>query len=454
MEVFWSKLAALCAKYWYRPITILVVVFVLFVVLAYMLASVDLKALTIGKVGIAAGACIGVFAIWLHLVRPPIPDRGKIGFVVAITGEDKAHTIQIRSDFISSLRSELEQLGPTLPVQVIELPGWHAQRIIDSDSARKYVRQCRAHFLVFGTARLRIVGKREVHALTIRQVAIHKPVPQNVSDELSREVTEIFPTRLNLDRENDLIGLEVTSRWLGYASQYFIAMAALLSGDYELSERILVKLSRSKALASLKAIPGVAKLRGLVPQRLGDLYLVRSRIAYVHWRHSRAIADVEEMNSFLEQFNKIRPGLPQYHLPKAIWSFVVHRNLPEARAHVMKCRGTSDATWRYSLAFLDAYHGRVDAAIVQYKKAFSRRINLESIFEIEEFLTWILECEPDKYQLYFLLGMLNLIAKEDPEAALRDFRCFVEGATADGSGRFRAQLPLAEGYISAYSRPI
>ena len=57
----------------------------------------------------------------------------------------------------------------------------------------------------------------------------------------------------------------------------------------------------------------------------------------------------------------------------------------------------------------------------------------------------MLEEEPDKVQLHFFLGLINLSAKGDLEAAGRDSRNFSD---AQGSHQFQEERSLAERYLN------
>jgi hypothetical protein len=45
--------------------------------------------------------------------------------------------------------------------------------------------------------------------------------------------------------------------------------------------------------------------------------------------------------------------------------------------------------------------------------------------EVEDFILWVLEEEPDKVQLYYCLGLLNELFKEDHRQAIQDYNQFL-----------------------------
>jgi tetratricopeptide (TPR) repeat protein len=97
------------------------------------------------------------------------------------------------------------------------------------------------------------------------------------------------------------------------------------------------------------------------------------------------------------------------------------------------------------LAFLLAYKGSLTKALAEYKRASKRHLlNQRGLLEIEDFICWVVEKEPDKTQLHFCLGLINYFAKGDREQALHDFEKFLETTPSD---QFVEQRKLAEAYI-------
>lgn len=383
---------------------------------------------------------------WLIEHRVQKTKKGRIGIVVAVEAETEEERIRIQSDFIRQVRSILDAQDEVAKFDFIELPQHLVSKIKDTDSARKYVRKCRAQLLVFGAAAIRQVHGQDWHVLRLRQLVVHRAIKREISDAFSREMAQVFPDKINVGRENDLIGLQITSEWLSEAAKYFLAVAAMFSGDVGTAETFLEALHKSKRLARIKGIPGVAQLRSLVPQRLAEVYDVKSRLAFMRWRQTHALEQLELADSYAEKLRALVGYSYPYYLGKAIWLFVHEHDINGALEQIRKCRGQTDATWRYSEAFLRAYQGDLDATTRVYMKAFTRPINEKTIFEVEEFITWILAQEPDKYQLYFCLGLLNYKAKGDRQIALVDFQEFLNRAPRDE--HHRRAIELANSYIA------
>ena len=128
----------------------------------------------------------------------------------------------------------------------------------------------------------------------------------------------------------------------------------------------------------------------------------------------------------------------------------MHRDLETARSEIRACRNSQDAAWRYSEAFLHAYDGDLQRAYVSYRNAFDSPLNDRTVpTQCEEFIQAIIEEEPDRTWLYYCLGLINHRAKGDPEAAIKDFRRFVDEVDNE---RFARHVRYARRWIDEIER--
>ena len=87
------------------------------------------------------------------------------------------------------------------------------------------------------------------------------------------------------------------------------------------------------------------------------------------------------------------------------------------------------------------------SAITEYKKASSGYLpEMRLLDDIIEFIYWVIEKEPDKCQLYYCLGLINFLSKNDYSRALQEFELFLEITPTD---LFPDLIPSAEGYLNA-----
>lgn len=393
---------------------------------------------------------LGVFfvGIWYWSHRIPKTKKGKIGLIIAITSEEESDSKQISWDFVRSIQEILEDVKEFAPFEVIELPKFHAQKIIDPESAKKYVAACNGRFLVFGQAKRRKIASKEHHVLKLRGLVVHNPIPMDNSNAFAHEMNDVLPTNIGINCENDLKEFELTSLWFSESGKFIIGTAALLSGDYSLAQFLLEDLNgKSSELRKHKKAPGISKLLSLIPGRLADIYLATSRREFLSWRENRDIAHLENAKKYCDMYDKIIPNTLNHKLISAIWAFVNGRNIESAKNLLNSCKARfiQDSIWRFGVAFLEAYSGNLAKAEEQYNAGITLLSGHELPFEVEEFIEWVLQEEPNKYQLYYCLGIINEKAKNDLEAAKKDFLRFLELLE---DGKFAIQATIAERKIN------
>jgi hypothetical protein len=441
-----DRLWGLVIDYWHRPITIFGVILFTILSLFSLFTDIDINQISINEIILVLLILIILILSWYYTTKIPKSKKDKIGFVIALTSESEEEKRIIYNDLIKAVREILTNTQDLLKFDFIELPKWYSDSIKDNDDARKYLKKCKAHFLLYGEANVRKVKGKESHSIRIKQVVVHRPITMELSGLLSKEINKVFPGNISINREHELYGLEISSLWLSESVKYFISLAAFVSGDFRLAQSLLENIKRSRTLVKLKSkFPGIRKLKKLIPLRLADVFLAKAKLAYQQWRKTRNINYLVIMNDEIENHKKYNPKSYEYHLLKAIYFFVVNRDITNAKEILYKCKTFSDPTWRYSLAFLYAYTGKMEKAIWYYDKAFERPIDHNLPFEIEEFISWLIEEEPDKYQLHFCLGLINLKAKGDVQAAKKDFKNFL-GMSKDGE--FQETLDQAREYIA------
>ena len=385
---------------------------------------------------------LGVLLIvWYSLIRIPKCEKGKIGFVIALCSETDEQRQLVQEDFVKEIQAVLDQSRRVIDFDIKVLPKWHAEQIKNTEDAIRYSKSCRAHLLMYGDTRKRKISGKNQFVFRLRQTVLHKIIPINVSDKLAKDFGGIFPSKLQFDEDVQLEGMEIASNWMGEAAKYFIAMAAMVSGDYQFSETLLQNLTKSKLLLRIKGQKGVARIRTRAIERLTEIYLLLSKHILDSWGKEHNDSYMDELNAILNKMETInRQDHYIWKLRKAIWYFVKRGDVENAKRLILSCRGESDAIWRYSLAFLYAFEGDLDNAYSTYKKAFSRPATEGIVVDIEAFISWAIDEYPHKCQLYFCLGLINFRLKEDYISARNDFLQFLECSNVDALYNEQARL--------------
>jgi tetratricopeptide (TPR) repeat protein len=200
-----------------------------------------------------------------------------------------------------------------------------------------------------------------------------------------------------------------------------------------------------------KTFPIFAKLKQRVPLRLAEINRTRAQIAYRRWVKSRNPAEVVEMGHHLDKISPPHADEYEVVMLRSIFLFVQHRNVRAAMALLKKCNRISDGTWVYNLGFLYAYTGDPKRAIQCYRNAMTRPLLTPLVIaDIEEFMCWLIEKEPERYQLHYCLGFINWKVKGDEAQALKDFETFL---SLGNNQEFAKERELARNWISEIKGP-
>jgi len=397
-------------KHWHRPAGLVAAAAFLILLLTGVFALVKPSSI-ICAIAYVLSAVLVVTG-WRWSNRLPRTKKGKVGFVVSIYADEEAERVKIKEDFIRTLHELLKEGPSGQSFQVITLPNHVAEDVVDQDDAQQLRVTCRARFVIYGRVRLRTIDGSQQHVLHLEGLVAHKPVAQPIAESLPREFAELLPRRVRIATENDVFSFAFTSEWLNCVARYIIGIAAACSGDLDYAEQLQTEVH---GLLSGKdqAFSVFATLKQRVPVRLAEIRHARARKAYNKWRRSRDPADMDTMARHLDSVPSSGPNQYGVLLFKSICLFVRNRDVKGAMDVLKKCRGQTEATWLYNLAFLHAYAGDLKGAIRRYRNAMKLRVGDRTVVEVEEFMCWLLEEEPEKYQLYYCLGFLNWKAKGD-----------------------------------------
>lgn len=350
-----KTLLDLAQRNWHKPIGLA------FTVAAAILFEIilmnSIKASSTTAIIVYSITAISAIIIWFYSNRIPKTPKGKVGFVVCIQYSNEEEQKVIREDFIKTLRKLLKagSIGHTF--HFIEIPQHISEFINDIDDAYTLKSRTRSHFLIFGRVRLRILGGKEYHVLELDGIVAHKPIEKEVSAQLSKEFSELFPRRLQISTENDLLSLNFTSDWTECVAKYIIGIASACSSDINYAENLYRDVE--KKLEGIKTdFPIFAKLKERLPIRFSEIYIARSKAYLNAWRENK---DKEALSQFIFNLNKISDDLADSYdvlLLRSIEAFLDGRRIKDAIEHTKKCKRYDNPIWHFNLAFLRALRKR------------------------------------------------------------------------------------------------
>ena len=424
---------------------LIMALFVLVVVLLVTFAGVDVSKIQPTEWAIVILSCLGLSFLWWWHRLPRVP-KNKLGFGVAIAFEHSDHAQKLRSDFILILRDLLLASQLSQRFHFVEFGASAARGIVDADDATRLARRCNLHFLLHGRARLRNLPNGPAHVINLSGVVRHRPIGSKQSQQFNADFGAALPRRLIVDSDGDVLLCEFAASHIDAVSRYVIGTAAILSSDWRFAEELLLD-AESTLQGLVKVAEGAppAVLLDRVQRRIRDLYRTWLDVAIERHKRSRDNTILQEVDAVCNKLKEYEPDNYQRHVSAALVAFTVHNDIVAARRELEACHKYTDATWRYSEAFLHAFNGDLQNAYKSYSKAFRSPLrDLTVPMQCEEFIQGIIDREPQRKWLYYCVGLINYQAKGDLEAALRDFKQFVDSADPE---RFRRQIRSAERWM-------
>ena len=439
-----SYLAEQAKEYWHKPHTPVFAGLAATLVTLYMVSRGMSQAPTLIGWAFIGVMPVAIGVLWWVTNRVPRITKGKVGIVLALACDDEPHDRQVRADFVASLRQLLERDRDAGNFELRVLPRHVAAEIGVGSDARNYLGRLRGHLMLFGRVRKRVIAGKDSHLLNFDGIVRHSPVALSISQDLGDDFSKVIPRRVHFEVDSDAFAFEATSQWIDVSARYIVGVAALISGDVAYAERLLLDVEgRLKGGG-----PGFDPLREVarrLPARFRALYEAWLNHLVNRYTQTRETSYLEKADEITEKLLKRNPRHSGALLMRAICEFVLRRDVAEARRLSYRARRVGDATWRYSVAFLDAYEGNMNAADAEYQKAFGGQLGDVTVpVQCEEFIHIVLEQEPDKVQLHYCSGLINFHAKEDFAGAAADLELFLRKCPGES---FSAQRNTAKNLL-------
>jgi len=374
---------------------------------------------------ITLGTALIITLSWLGSRRPTRTKKDKIGFLVSIACSDDLEAKKLREDFVIPLRSLIKSGRTGGAFHFIELPKHLADTVLDADDAQAVRVRSRAHFMLYGRVRLRTIDGADHHVIDLEGLVAHKPVPDHLQELLSHEFTELLPRRVQLTTDNDLLAFQFTSEWADIVAKYIIGIAAALSGDLVYAENLYTDAA-GRLNGKDARFPAYAKLAERIPLRLSELYEARARVAYDRWSVDHDVNHIIDLGKFLARVEESRKANPAILNLLAIYKLLAENDAEAALEYLRSSKETQNAVWHYNIAFLLAYSGDLKSAIRYYRKGTQYELDPNGIAQIEDFICWVIEQQPDRYQLEYCLGFFNWKVKGDVLQAKKDLQSFLD----------------------------
>lgn len=385
---------------------------------------------------------IAVWVAWCLTRRPRKTKKDKIGFAVSLHCDKDLQT-EMHDDFVTTLRRLITGGQSAESFDFLEMPPHIAAKTLDTPSAQKLRLKIRCHFLLYGRVRKRRIGNAIRYFLELDGIVSHREIPAEVQQQFKAEFSELLPRRLDIEDSASLFALDFTSRIADAVSKYIIGVAMALSGFLGESDAML-REAETLATAVTSRPPALDKIVDRVPETISAINLAQAGKHFAAWRdQGHDPAEITRMTASLAKVNHISPAVLTL---RSIVRFISGRDTHGARQLLYQIPKTKrDATWEYNIGFLFAYDGNLKKARQCFVRGAQQRALLgKTISELELFMCWVVEIEPDRHQLHYALGLLNRHLKGDNTRAIQDFQVFLDRARP---GKFDREQKLAKLWI-------
>jgi tetratricopeptide (TPR) repeat protein len=432
----------LVEKYWYQKTGLFAAI--ILVISIELTALIGLKVSPSVSLTWIVVSLVATTGIWLWSRALPKAKADKVGFVVSIASDDDAEAKRFRHDFILTLRRLIMAGHASNRFQFIEIRRHHADKIIDLDDAQRLRIATNGHFVLSGRVRLRELNNRDHHFIELDGVVAHKPIPNQVSQQLQREFSELLPRKVIIARENDLLAFQFASEWAEIVAKYIIGIAAALSGDLDYAEQ-LYRDVEARIGTVPNRFPIFKKLQERLPTRFLEIKEARGRAEYEQWVLNHDPVCIDRLGRVLDTIDNHQNNASVLSL-HAIFCFLRHRQVNQALQFLNQTpKPFRNATWHLNVAFLYAYQGNLKKAARHYKTAVTLPLEPDLIRKVEGFLRFMSEQERDKPQLHYCLGYFYWKIKGDQAHAITELSAFLAGGNQT---QFQLERELAGKWIA------
>jgi len=370
---------------------------------------------------------------WLiYKFKLPRNKKNRIGLILAIYTENETEKMRFKRDFVQKLRDDFESEGNLKYINIILLKNHLAKKLIESDDKKKHLdnidKKINAHFYVFGDIRKRTDGDAgEKYFLHFNGSVRHKPIPQQLSNNISRDFRQVLPEVISFQEKDSFRGFEASAKIVHMAAKFIMGIAAFVSENpplaYKLHQDLLKEFNSYNPLP--KYLIDVTKR---IPLFISD---EANWLAKWHYENNR----IDDAKKYLEETLSANPKHYAGWLLKAIIDFKIDKDPNESLKSIRQAElySRNKIEWLYNRTFLYFWLGNFPEALrLCTKIRKNNHLDQQRICEdIRSFVLEILETDKSKPQLYFWIGYLSYFKQNNLCCALEDFENF-ENSTHSG----------------------
>jgi len=350
---------------------------------------------------------------WIPRCKPSM-----VGLILCIYADTSKAEQALKKDFLSSIERQLANEGLNTTFETVVIRNHLSQKFNDSNSIKKLHKRTRGCVYIFGEVKQRKDGV-DKYFLFLDGMVLHQPIPQNVSNELSRDFLATLPKGINFNDEFSFRGFQISSDIVLKSVKYIVGIAAYLSGDPFLAIELHEHL-KNEVVSLTKKTPFDQVIASKVNLLLSNEHAV---LAVYYFGKN----DQKNARNHLEIAFNLEPNCYRALILDAIIAFSWENDPKRALAVTKKSHGFTMPEWRYNEAFLHFWLGNYTIAWKACEKikdyTGDQLISLEVIHFNQQLLKTV-----DKPILYFWLGFNYYFKQNNSPLALQSLENFEQKA--------------------------
>lgn len=362
-----------------------------------------------------------IFVVFVILLMIGIRKRslpkfkeGEYGIIFSFDTEDDKQISLIRNKFIKEFQYRLKNESSSY--RIIVLPQFVSDKMkekyLDKKDYEGLCEKTNCKFVIHGRSVVGGTVEKISCKIHLDDIIFYNPIPAISHLLLQLEMNAAFkPIRdIEIYKITETSDFEKHARQLNLAFDYILGSTHLLQSEY------------SKAISAFEAIkenlkecdevsPMIERLNVIVPNRLYWCYVLMSNKEILEYYEDNDYTHVKKVKFYLDKaYLNDRNGY-DFHLIVAIYYFL-EGDVETALTHIEECKKLSyDKGWKISKVFLKLYQKDSFTNFMNAYKVYDNIFDkptytYEHIANIAEFIHKVLEKEPEKKQLNFLLFLI------------------------------------------------
>lgn len=352
----------------------------------------------------------------------PRNDKKHVCLVLCIYADSDEAEQALKRDFISSVKKQIidQQIGEVFNIIVVK--NNLAPKYNNLKSIYKLHKKTRGHIYIFGETKKRNSGGKDQYFLSLDGMVLHRPVPQQVSQELSKDFLATLPKGINFNEELAFDGFQVSADIVVKSVKYIVGIAAYISGSPSISIKLHTDL-KNQIKSNTQKLPGdniiLSKIDGLLSNEYAIMAL------YYFAKQDQINAKVN-----LDESLKLNANCYRALIVQSIIAFSWENDVKKSLLITKKCHGFNSPEWRYNEAFLHFWLGNYPSAWKQCKKIKKQNYpnDIQTSEEVTQFNENILITNTSKPVLYFWLGYNYYFKQNNLPLALKNLELFEQKA--------------------------